>query len=187
MEQRIRQQEIKVEIQGISPLLFNRFLESDIIGKSKRKAGAESEKIIEDKLYILEGKIYTPSTHILGSLINAAKNFQIKGKGKSNYSRLVGSSVEVKEDAIIHKYQGWVAWRISAVNPMTKGRMIVTRPRMEKWAFEFTLVLRDESIGIETIKEILDYAGSYVGIGDWRPEKKGKFGKFIVTEFKPVI
>ena len=36
------------------------------------------------------------------------------------------------------------------------------------------------------MKNILDYGGQYVGIGDWRPEKKGKYGKFIVTSFKEV-
>lgn len=180
-----RQKEIKVTIQGTSPLLFNRFIDASIEGKTKRKAGAEKEQDVEKKLYLTEqGKIYTPATHIIGTLINASKNFQIKGKGKSTYSKLVGSSVEVKEEAIVHKNQKWEKYSISAVNPMTRGRMIVVRPRLNEWSLTFTLILKDEGISVETIKEILDYAGIYTGIGDWRPEKKGKFGKFMVTEFK---
>lgn len=180
-----RQKEINVTIQGTSPLLFNRFRDASIEGKSKRKAGAEQEQVVEDKLYFDgNNKICTPSTHIIGSLINASKNFQIKGKGKSTYSKLVGSSVEVEEELITHKNQKWIPYTISAVNPMTRGRMMVTRPRMDNWELSFKLILKDEGISLETIKEILDYAGIYVGIGDWRPEKKGKFGKFIVTKFE---
>ena len=47
----------------------------------------------------------------------------------------------------------------------------------------FHIIFEDE-ISPAVVKESLEIAGKYVGIGDWRPEKKGKFGKFQVTSFK---
>jgi hypothetical protein len=44
----------------------------------------------------------------------------------------------------------------------------------------------DDQLPIEVIKQALDYAGTFVGIGDYRPGKGGKFGKFIVTEFNEI-
>jgi hypothetical protein len=178
---------ISVEIKGITPLLQNRFIQADIEGKSKKKAGAEKDKNIEDKLYLTpDGKIYQPSTHIFGCLVNAGKNFQIKGKRKSTYSKLFGSSLNIKPDAIVHKIQKWVDFTTTTVNPSTRGRMIVSRPMFNEWSLAFDLEILDEDIPEEVVKEALDYGGRYVGIGDWRPDKKGKYGQFIVTKFEEV-
>jgi hypothetical protein len=177
--------EYKVEIEGVTPLLFNRFIEASIDSKTKKRVGSPKELIVEDKLYKTEeGEIYTPSTHIYGMLINASKNFKITGKGKATYSKLIGSSIEVSPDAIVHKIQKWRPFSISAVNPMTRGRMMVIRPMMEVWKLEFNLKFEEDDIPVEVIKNILDYGGQYVGIGDWRPATKGKYGKFIVTKFE---
>ena len=77
-------------------------------------------------------------------------------------------------------------FRISAVNPVTKGRMMTERPKYTKWSASFEIVLNDEAVPTSVINEILEHAGKYVGIGDWRPEKKGMFGKFLISEFKVV-
>lgn len=179
--------EYDVKIQGITPILFNRFIESSIDSEIKKRAGAVKKSDPEDKLYkTAEGLIYTPSTHIQGMLISSSKEFKIRGKRTSTYSKLVGSSVDVNPDAIVHKIQTWVPYSVSAVVPSTRGRMMVTRPKMDKWEIEFTLKFNDDDIPVEVIKNILDHGGQYNGLGDWRPEKKGKFGKFIVTEFKQI-
>lgn len=177
---------VDVTLEGISPLLFNRFIQAELETKTKKKTGASKENVPADKLYIIEEKIYTPANHIEGCLVNAAKNFQIKGKGKATYSKLVGSSIEVTPEAIVHKYQDYDVFRTTGVNPSTGGRMIIDRPRMHKWEVSFIINVLDDGIPLEVLKDILDYGGKYVGIGDWRPDNKGKFGKFIVTKFNKV-
>lgn len=179
--------EVKVTIKGISPLLFNRFIQAELEGKSKKQTGADKEKDPSDKLYKLpddNGTIYTPATHLEGMLVNAAKNFKIKGKGKSTFSKLVGSSVAVIPDAIPHKIQKWDVFRTTCVNPNTRGRMIVDRPKMPEWELDFTIKVMDDGIPDDVLKQIIDYGGNYVGIGDWRPDNKGKFGKFMVTKYE---
>ena len=172
-----------VEIEGTSPLLMNRFRDSQIEGKTKKKAEA-SEEPLEDKLYLLEnGKPYIPANYFYRSMIDAGKKLKVRGQGKSTYSKIVGSVVEVNPEAI-ELVGGYKPFRISAVNPMTKGRMMVTRPRFEKWSCKFEVTTTDDIIGGETINELLVLAGQQTGVGDWRPEKKGRFGKFMVTSFK---
>jgi len=175
----------KVRIEGTSPMLYNRFIDKSIDSKSKKRTGNIQEQDPEEKLYMLDGKPYIPSVYFRNSLIEAGKQFKITGKGKSNFSKLIGATVDISPEAIINDHK-WSLFRISAVNPMTRGRMMVTRPKMDKWNCEFEIILNDDSIEGFTIKEIMEHAGKYVGIGDWRPEKKGMHGKFTVTSFQEV-
>jgi len=174
-----------VEIKGVTPLLFNRFIESTIASQVKKRVGATKEINVEDKLYkTTDGKIYTPATHIRGMLINAGKYFKIQGKGKATYSKIIGATVTIQPEAIVHENQKWEIFSISGVNPSTRGRTMIHRPMMKEWKLSFQLIFNPEEIPEDVMKNILDYGGNYVGIGDWRPEKKGQFGKFIVTKFE---
>jgi len=175
----------EIKIEGVTPLLFNRFIQSSIENKVKKRVGSTKEILVEDKLYKDgEGNICIPSTWVYGSLVEAGKAFKIQGKGKSTYSKLIGSSVMINPEMSIVKPQDWDNYTISAVNPMTRGRIMVTRPRLNKWEVVFKIDFDEDDLPIEVLKNIVDYAGQYTGIGDWRPAKKGQFGKFIVTSFK---
>jgi len=174
---------IEARIEGITPLLMNRFRDSQIEGKSTKK-GEQKEIDIKDKLYLDEaGKPYLPAVYIQRALIDAGKRLQVRGQKKATYSKIVGSVVSIEPEALVLEGK-YVPFRISAVNPMTKGRMMVTRPRFDKWASEFEIDVQGDSVGFETMNQLLVEAGQSTGIGDWRPEKKGKFGKFVVTKFK---
>jgi len=171
-----------VSIKGVSPLLMNRFLPAELL-ETKVKRGSTKDVSVEDKLYVTEdGEPYVPSTYIRNSLIEAGKSIRIKGRGKSTYSKLLGSSLIVQPDnIIINSSTGWESFTVTAVNPTTKGRMMVTRPMFKDWKLSFEAVVLDD-IPEEVFRDILDEAGRYVGIGDWRPAKKGMYGKFIVTK-----
>jgi len=178
-------EKIKVTIEGTTPLLFNRFRDVAIEGKSKKRTGAMAEAEIEDKLYQDEnGKTQLPSVYIKNCITEASKQFKIVGKGKSTYSKLVASTVDIEPFMIELKSGKYEVFRISAVNPMTKGRMMTERPRYNKWSAEFEILLNDPAVPSSVINEILEHAGKYVGVGDWRPEKKGMHGKFMITSFK---
>ena len=119
----------------------------------------------------------------MASFDRRRKKAQVRGQKKATYSKIVGSVVEINPDAIEIKGK-WDEYRTSAVNPMTKGRMMVNRPRFDKWSLTFEIIVNGDDISKETINDLLVDAGQKTGIGDWRPEKKGKYGKFIVTKFQ---
>jgi len=176
---------IDVSIKGIVPLLQHRFPEAEQIEEkvSKRSGVPNREKEIEQALYKLpDGTIYQPSTHIEGALVNAAKNFKISGKRGKTYKDLVKSAVFVSPEAIPHKIQKYTVDERAVVMPSTRGRIIRRRPRFDDWELDFQIDVNDEQMPVEVLKQILDYAGSSVGIGDFRP----KYGRFIVTKFKEV-
>ena len=178
-------EKVNVKIEGTTPILFNRFRDVAIEGKSKKRTGAMAESDIEDKLYLDDKKnVLLPSVYLKNSITEAGKQFKIIGKGKSTYSKIVASTVDIEPFYIVMDVKDFEVFRISAVNPMTKGRMMTERPKYTKWKASFQIVLNDPAVPISVINEILEHAGKYVGVGDWRPEKKGMFGKFMITEFK---
>ncbi len=70
------------------------------------------------------------------------------------------------------------------MNPSTKGRNPLYRPMLKDWEISFDVVFDEMEIAPSIMKELFDIAGRIVGIGDWRPAKKGPYGKFQVTSWK---
>jgi len=175
----------KVTITGISPLLMNK--PSTLIGdisKERMQKEDEPRKMAEMKLYEIDGKLYQPETHLKGSLVEAGKTQKVVGQGKATYSKIVGYAVEINPFEIVHKKQKWEVYSVLAVNPSTKGRNLLHRPMLKEWELDFEITFDDEQIPASILKDILERAGKFVGIGDWRPAKKGRFGKFQVTNWK---
>jgi len=177
---------IKVEIQGITPLLMHRFPNAGADEPSKRRTGVlDWKQEAETGIYKTpEGTIYHPAEHLEKAIQNAARSFKIPGKRGATYSKLVGATLEVWPDAIPHKIQDYKIDSRPVV--VQKARIMRHRPRFDKWELEFSIRLLDDQLPVSVIKEILDQAGLYVGIGDYRPQRGGKFGKFMVTKFKEV-
>lgn len=166
---------------------MNRFVDASIKSELKVRPGAVKKTEIEDKLYSTnEGKIYVPWNYLKNMLTNAAKSIKIPNQGKATYSKLFGSSIEITPFELILSPQDYEQFTTSAVNPMTGGRMMVTRPMFRKWALELQIGFDEDDIPVSVMNEALDRGGKYVGIGDWRPETKGVYGKFIVAEFKQI-
>lgn len=175
----------KVTIEGISPLLMNR--PSAMIGdisKDKKPFTDEAEQMAHSKLYVNpEGELYQPSTHIYGALIEAGKHKKVVGKGKATYSKIVGYAVQIDPFEIKHEIQKWEIFSILAVNPNTKGRNLLHRPILKSWKLNFNISFEEDEIAPSIMKELFEIAGKVAGIGDWRPAKKGPYGKFQVVSW----
>jgi len=175
---------LKIKIEGISPLLMHRFPLGDKDEKSKAKNLKQTQDDVESYLYKDgEGNLAQPSTHLIGSLKKAGAKFQIPGQGKLTFKNLMGSgAVIIDPDMIPHKHQKWEIDRRPVV--VNRSRIVRSRPLLKKWELSFIMEYDKDEVSKEVIKELLDYAGRRVGIGDFRPEKGGSFGRFIVTKFE---
>jgi len=176
----------EVKLKGITPLLHNKPEEYGFEPEwVEKRTNNDYEKEALKKLYVnAEGQIYQPAIHIERALIEAGKKIRVKGQGKATYSKLFGSMIEIcREDIPLDsKYE---IFKALVVIPSTKGRIMRYRPMFKDWLLKFEIMFEEE-IAPEVVKEALEIAGKYIGIGDWRPAKKGKFGRFQVTLFKKV-
>ena len=127
---------------------------------------------------------YIPSEHIRGSLINAGATVKSKvGNSRKSMKNIVAGMFFIDEEKI-RLPKEYVIDKRSAVNRAIKARVISIRPKWEKWEAKFTLIVDNDSITEETIKEIIKNAGDYIGIGSFRPQCNGMFGRFRLKEFK---
>lgn len=170
-------------VRGIAPLLFNRYPdEENAEGKSKQKKSVMSkDDQVERSLYrTAKGEIYQPAEHLVGAMIKAGANFKLEGK--KTYKDVVKGGVFVEPMQIVHESQLYVTdWR-STVIPSTKGRVMKGRARMDTWELKFVVTCIDDRANANDIKEILGYAGAYIGIGDYRP----RYGRFEIVSMKEV-
>lgn len=127
---------------------------------------------------------FIPSDHFRMSMIEAGKMVKgkIGGSTKSMSNVVAGLFMVSPEGIEIPRWQQ--IDKRSAVNRNIKGRVIVIRPRWNEWSATFDLIVDEDSITVETIQRILEYSGKYIGIGSYRPQNKGQFGRFKIDEFK---
>jgi len=171
--------QVKVEIEGTAPLLQHRFPEEENPERKSKKRIKEfaAREDCEKALYQDEkGEIYQPASHILGALVRAGARFLFERR--ASFSSVIKSSVIVKPDAIPHVFQKWAIDRRPVV--IQRARIMRARPRFDKWALRFEIEFDEDLIGKDKLKEILDFAGARIGIGDFRP----LFGRFMVTKFE---
>ena len=67
-----------------------------------------------------------------------------------------------------------------------RSRILRTRAKFDEWAVTFTVEADDELVDAEQLASWLDIAGRRIGLGDWRPEKSGHYGRFETVSIEPV-
>lgn len=171
---------VDVTIEGIEPgLLQHRFpMEENTETKSvKRKVEYPSLEEAQKCLYTDEdGIIYQPAEHILGCLVKAGANFSYERR--RTYKDVMKSCVFISPTAIPHQHTEWSVDRRPVV--IMKARIVRSRPLFKKWALSFSIEYDEEVLNVSKLKELLEFAGTRIGIGDYRP----LFGRFIVTRFE---
>ena len=173
-------QKVKVEIEGIAPLLMNRFVMENPDEEKGAKRRDKQYDIKEDteKALYKDKKIgcYAPSAWIEACLRETAKQF--KGKGRSSLKATILSSVFVDSEKIPLNKDTYDAIDVRPV-VIQRNRVVKGRPRFDSWKLKFVLNFNEERIKKETLKDILEEAGATKGIGDYRP----KFGRFKLVKF----
>lgn len=172
-----------VTIKGIAPLLQARHLtpdeENEMLARESSKKADEEQ--FEMHAYKKGSKFYQPSEMIEAAMAKSAVNFKLEGK--KSYKDVIKGGIICDPEEIVHKNQEVTMDKRWGRNKNTGGAVWVVRPKLDKWELDFQIqLLQDERVSPEILKEILTYAGLYVGIGAWRP----KMGRFEVISFKEI-
>jgi len=176
---------IDIEITGITPLLMNRFnIDEQKVKKDKdilpREAARRVCYVDEDE------KLYYPTVNIFACLVEAGK-FHKDGKVKVTTARssLVPAGVMILGEIVYFKSpETWEVDSRAVVVPSTGGRIVCHRPRLDNWCIDFTLTLDLKMFSPKFIRTLIDDAGTKIGLGDFRPARKGIYGRFVVTNWR---
>lgn len=176
---------VSITIEGISPLLMHAFPMQPIEALEK-KSPEEQAKLCEYRDVSDLHKLAIPSIALQRALISAAS--YSKGKGRGNLSRIVAACVLVDPQYLTLSHQSYEVDARPVVVPATKGRVIRYRPRFDKWAVSADITYDENLLTEAQLRRVVDDCGSRVGLLDFRPEKRGPFGRFMVTEWgQPVV
>lgn len=183
-----------VKIVGVTPYLQHRMDDQKLEEWEKnRKFIVERDDISKEDLeramfvsYSDENGFFIPSEHIRGSLINGAKSQKSKvgGATRSMKSVVAGMFFVYPEQIRCLDASQMVIDKRSAVNRIIKARVIAIRPKWKDWSANFQIWVDNDTITKETVRQILENAGRYVGIGSFRPEHNGMFGRFEIESFE---
>jgi hypothetical protein len=174
---------VNVTIEGLTPLIVNKFHEEAATeatsGVHSRKEKLSPEDDARSRLYIKNDVTVLPSENIRQSIIEAAKRHKI---GRRSAVTDVAASIYVLPFELV--ISG--AWHVdtrAVVIPATGGRILRHRPMFEEWSIDFALQVDTDLIDLKLIEVIVSDAGKLVGLGDFRPARKGPYGRFIVESW----
>lgn len=162
-------------------------------------------------LYHFHGVAVVPSDNLMTMLREGGKKCPT-GKGKETFGRLTQSGIVVDQTewpivdaatgkpysvegldamATVNDYEQHEAWAAErGFSLFAKGarvnqtKHVRVRPRFDRWAVTGTMTVLEEQITRDVLLNILQFAGRYAGLGDWRPsapKNGGPFGRFTAS------
>lgn len=182
---------VNVKIKGISPLLINRFKEQDEITEAVKKTtkkdyGTPREQA-ELTAYSDEktGLLWIPSSWVIGSIMTVASDYKIPGSRKSVKSVAGGVVIPLDEKVYFADKKKISDIEIDS-RPVViqRARIMRHRARLEEWEISLSLEIDETILPVDSVHQILTDAGRRAGLGDFRPQKGGPFGRFQITSWK---
>lgn len=184
----MKPQIVTFTIVGISPLLQNN--PANFIGKGDEDGGlAAGKKTYNDedeaKLRVYldpDGAFCHPCESFTKAMVKAVAG---KKFGKMFATAAIKGSVFITEPfALLEDEKGKPATKYTIDRrPVVigKSRVLRCRPCWSKWQMRVALEIDTAILTAAHVKEALSLAGRIIGIGDYRPEKGGGFGRFKVA------
>jgi hypothetical protein len=195
--------QFRITATSLSPMLQNpmtdEVLDELLGGKSARK-GVQTDITVDQRAEKKlckgpNGEFGFPTNYLFAALVEAGR--QVQFEKKTNISTATSSKLpaffSIVPDVVTDGGDGfipfldqdvkWVADKRRGVLAANKAAVAIVRPKFPTWAFEVTIEIDLEQIAIDKIQNLFDIAGRQSGIGDFRPSKRGEFGRFSVTDF----
>ena len=165
-------------------------------GGKKAKTAPRPEKTrdeAEPRVYTTkDGHPYIPSENLFSCLVKAGQSVRLDGKRQMStassttlpaYMVLLDPYIPLV-DPTTEKPPAWEVDVRQGKNPNGGEAVCIVRPRFDVWAFDVTIEVFEEEIAESVIRDLFDKAGGRIGLGDFRPQRKGPFGRFRVDRWQ---
>lgn len=178
-------------LKSVSPYSPSRSYVHEIDRLPKENHEAYEERTWRNKAHTTkDGNIFIPPMSFKMGLDTAAKMLgrRIPGKGQSTYGKFFKSGVLVMEGPVLPVTKdGAECDRIFANADGVRGsgkRVWRLFPRIDNWEADVQFHVIADEITEEVFEDHLRQAGAFVGIGRFRPENGGFYGRFEVKNIK---
>ena len=182
----------EIKIKGMQPLVWN-VMKKDLYDEQKKiKKNELAEwdlKTWQRKAEVKGDKVVIPSRWLRSALINACKRTRLvphfATKKNETYTTYF-ESVMLEGDPEVCKLKDLIPYGafVGAQGKNSSTKVWRTRPLIERWEGKFLMIDPYGRINIEELKELVDHAGAFVGIGDGRNMNFGRFELETIKEVK---
>ena len=187
---------LQVTIRGISPLIMHSAVGLDPklpanIEKSEiaRKKGSNRTEADDARLRVLEcqtslwinaiGAVEVPPAALRSCIEKAAR--KLKQGPQVREGLIVTHCISFDYDLKMYgSTVDDIGDRAQFTVPVVvqRSRILRTRAKFEEWSCTFAVETDPELVDQAQLETWLDIAGRRVGLGDWRPERSGHYGRF---------
>ena len=181
-------------VRGLTPgLLMHRWAENDeaeaptrLVNEDRGTARDQAER---SAYRAPDGTLYVPAQCFQRLLIESGKPHKQRGS-RSSLRWVVPAAVIVTAEAITladSKGKPLTDFEVDSrpvVIPATKGRVMRHRPKVEEWQASIPLEVDTDILPTSMIHQLLEEGGRRLGIGDYRPEKTGPYGRFAIVSWE---
>ena len=180
---------IEVELEGLAPFLYNKMsdVEIDLLDRGRTGWKRSLEQRIEEAHGKChkdeEGNLIVPGENILKCIENAAMQTKVKD-AKVLLASLLNATLFVDGHGRFASNEYTLFNKVGRIPPGPRGKAAVIRRPMiaQGWRLFFVLIMLDEARAPEMIREVLEHAGLFIGLGAWRP----KYGRFRIIRWEVI-
>lgn len=190
---RINAETLRIPIIGTSPLICHRFSE-----KAKRQMldamqGRKSPKVAKNPEADYQGAFYRfgdggfglPSIAFKSATIGGARFYS--GVTMTELRQFLFFRGEVGVDGQqLFRIEGEPRMREDVVRVNRGGSDLRYRPEWPEWRTVLTVVYVKSALTRNSVLSLIDAGGMGVGVGEWRPEKRGDFGCYAIDQNRTV-
>jgi len=184
-----------VPIVGTSPLVMHRFSEKAkrqmldaMQGRRTPKQPKDPEAEYQAAAYRMDDGTYGfPSIAFKAATVSAARFFDKSVTMVSLRQTLFfGGELSKVEGQLMVPITGEPVMREDVVRVGNGGTDLRYRPQFTDWTTVLPVTYVKSMLTRESVLSLIEAGGLGVGVGEWRPEKKGDFGTFAIDTTREV-
>lgn len=200
---------VKIHCAGVSPLMMDKMSDETLEGLAtgvrppevKDKPAADKAR---EKIYCNDGgKVALPAEMLMGALVAAGQKVK-NGKKQISTAKtttlfellqlvnvdlpLTNGQVDASTVVGNQAKSGEIPWVVDKRKGIgnqakTPTAVCIIRPKFPHWEFDCEIEYDEKRVNGDVVRQLFNTAGSSEGLGSFRPNKKGPFGRFQVTKW----
>ena len=190
-----------VPIVGTSPLIVHNFSDKSKRQMLEAQQGKKSPKQIRDPQSEYEAAIYRiadeagvdrygfPVTAFKAATVGAARFYgkDVKMTELRQFLFFHGLLTKADPQQLV-EIHGIPEMREDVVRlgGMARSADLRYRPQFVEWSAELKVTYVTSSLSESSVLSLIDAGGLGIGVGEWRPEKRGEFGTYAVDQSRDI-
>lgn len=175
-----------VKIQSISPYSQSRYIDPALKGEKETNDDFE-KRIWPEKMHSdSSGEVYIPPMAFKQALDEASRYLALKvpGRGKTTYTKHFKSGVLCTKPVMLGVQKSDIKGEQLLMNSdgvRGSGKRVPrTFPVIPSWSGDVEFAILDDLITEDVFVRILREAGQLIGVGRFRPQNGGYYGRFSI-------